>query len=212
MMATHSPSCVTSVSVETPDSCRLALTASTCESRIPERIRWPQVTDKREGNSATITSAVRFAHTRSADAVASSSVPMRKVMCSETPFTRALSCAIVIASASVSQASICASGKSFAAAIARMRYQFPIEKTSAGKIFFDSRQTQACRLVRARPNAIPGSMRITKRPCASGISAQGGAMIKRSPISTGCQLFHSPSQSGSNTSRTVVSRAEDDGS
>ena len=93
-----------------------------------------------------------------------SSEPTRNSMRSATPFSRAFSRAISIASASVSQAAIRADGNSFAAAIARSRCPCrhpenypPLKKRM---IAFRQRRVVSCVPV---PKAIPGSMRITMR-------------------------------------------------
>src|SRR5690349_9393699 len=133
MSATHSPSCASSKS-SMPHSCRAAWTISICVSRMPERINLPQVTPTRAGIIDVMTSAVRFAQTRSADAVVSSIDPVQKLISSATKFNSAFSRAIAIAVSSVSQASMRAPVESLAAAIV---------------MFLNRIEAETCCLVRA---------------------------------------------------------------
>ena len=145
---------------------------------------------------------------------------------SATPFKRAFSRAIAIAAASMSQASICAPERSFAAAIARIPVPVPTSRklppapespraqpALGGRKYFSiaARHKRVVSWVPV-PKAMPGSMRITIRSWLPASSAQGGAMMKCWPTFTGCQLFfHSPNQSSSATSRTFISLTEAEG-
>ena len=106
-----------------------ACTISNCVSRIPDRTKRPQVTPRSDGSNSTITGAVRFAQTRSAEGVSSSTCRRGNQFAPPTLFSCAFSFAISTASASVSQRIRCArQANILAAAMARIPVPVPTSR------------------------------------------------------------------------------------